>query len=737
MVKLINSVKSGKASVIAAVILVIVGLAALSAWWFSPTNRVMPPNNGESSSVSTSSSTTTETYRPEESVVSAGSYEELISAVASAQSQGGPVYGGAPFFLGGVKGGPMIPTTTVATATMNQGPSTQPPSEYSQTNVQVPGVDEADIAKNDGEYLYIVGRTYWLLATSGMLRTPMTDVYVVKAYPPQELIIKARIDVEGRVTGLFIYKGKLVIINSSVLQSIVKYYTVKEGGKEVIKPEYEASPATSLLIYNIGNREKPYLISSVRVSGWYYTARMIDGVTYLLTTESVKPIYLKGAIKGVTVPEVNGEAISPQNIYYIKNPYLMPWLRTYINILSFNLSNESFKAKSFLLPYPSRVFVSKSSIYVLSTRWGYLDLTDEVLRKAVIPSLPKNVSTLMLKELNNDSSPLPLRIYRAEEILSKYLKAAGSNETVKLVSNIYAYIQKNLTDKPLETTDVFKIDLIGLSPNLTAHGEIKGKVLDQFAITEERGYFMAATTSTAIKGLKVGEGWGWAPTIGFDYTQVSGVYVLNASDLNPVSELTGLAEGERVYAARYVGNYLYLVTFRRVDPLFAIDLSNPTKPEVVGFVKMPGYSEYLHPYMNKYLIGVGYSADNEGRVKEIKVSLYDVSNPKDIKVISEINITKGWSWSEVTWDHKAFLINPGKGYLAIPVRAYESGVGPTGGLYVINISPQEGLKLLGRLPLQGVIRAAYISNYIYAISPEEVIAASMPSLNVVNLIKLS
>jgi len=160
-------------------------------------------------------------------------------------------------------------------------------------------------------------------------------------------------------------------------------------------------------------------------------------------------------------------------------------------------------------------------------------------------------------------------------------------------------------------TSIYRVSLKGVELSLEAHGEVGGMVLDQFAMAELGGYFVVATSSD--------EGG-------------NSVYVLDM-DLDVVGVLKGLAKGERIYAARFIGDLLFLVTYRRVDPVFAIDLSDPSKPMVLGFLELPGYSEYLHWLGDGWLLGVG--VDERGFVK---ASLFNASNPAKLNEACSIRL---------------------------------------------------------------------------------------------------
>ncbi|MCK5031543.1 MAG: beta-propeller domain-containing protein, partial [Thermoplasmatales archaeon] len=152
-----------------------------------------------------------------------------------------------------------------------------------------------------------------------------------------------------------------------------------------------------------------------------------------------------------------------------------------------------------------------------------------------------------------------------------------------------------------------------------------------------------------------------------------------------------LASGEQIYATRFIGDKCYLVTFKQIDPFFVIDLSEPTNPEVLGELKIPGYSTYLHPYDETHIIGIG--RDDE----KVKISLFDVSdleNPIELSKYEIENDDEDWYWaqSSALYEHKAFLFDKEKNLLVIPVGDYSKE-----SAYVFDISVEGGIELKGTI----------------------------------------
>jgi len=243
-------------------------------------------------------------------------------------------------------------------------------------------------------------------------------------------------------------------------------------------------------------------------------------------------------------------------------------------------------------------------------------------------------------------------------------------------------------------------------------------------------------------------------------------------NLNVVGRLENLAHGESIYSARFMGNRCFLVTFRKVDPLFVIALEDPKNPQVLGKLKIPGYSDYLHPYNETYLIGVGKETvtSEEGDFswyQGVKISLFDVSNVSSPKEIAKIEIGDRGTDSPVLRDHKAFLFSRSKHLLVLPIllaeideEKYPGGVPPSTqgdyvfqGAYVFNISIDEGLIFKGRITHlenntdliksgfyfsspYAVKRTLYIGQILYTISNKRIKMNSLENLEEIGVLEL-
>ncbi|MFF4773121.1 beta-propeller domain-containing protein [Microtetraspora fusca] len=214
------------------------------------------------------------------------------------------------------------------------------------------------------------------------------------------------------------------------------------------------------------------------------------------------------------------------------------------------------------------------------------------------------------------------------------------------------------TDPP-EQTEVHRFDITGTgAPRYVSSGVVPGRLLNQYSLSEHAGHLRVATTSNAqVFG-------------GPAEKSSSGVYVLNSDTLAQVGAVTGLGKGERIYSVRFIGDVGYVVTFRQVDPLYTLDLRDPAAPKVTGELKISGYSAYLHPASDGRLLGIGQEASAQGRVLGTQISLFDVADPANPRLLSRFHQRN--SGSEAEWDPHAFLYWPQSGLAMLPLQNYNA-----------------------------------------------------------------
>jgi inhibitor of cysteine peptidase len=391
--------------------------------------------------------------------------------------------------------------------------------------------------------------------------------------------------------------------------------------------------------------------------------------------------------------------------YYLNSRMIGDYVYVVINQQLYNQENEV------TLP---KIYSNNEIKEISATEIYYVDA----------PSYSYALTTVVAVNVQNDHQ---------EPTDKPFLLGATSNMYVSL-NNIYIISQR------YERTLIYRMSIEDDQIEAAANGEVPGYVLNQFSMDEHEGYFRIATTTGHIAKS-------------FDEASSKNhIYVLDM-DLDIVGRLEDLAPGEKIYSARFMGDRCYLVTFRKVDPLFVIDLKDPYAPEVLGQLKITGYSDYLHPYDENHVIGVGKEtiAAEQGDFswyQGVKISLFDVSDVENPVEIDKYEIGDRGTDSVVLRDHKAFLFDKSRNLLVMPVSVVESGKGFVWqGAYVFDISLDEGLVLKGRIThaedtssypsyLYQMKRSLYIDNVLYTISDKKIKMNSLEDLEQINEIEL-
>lgn len=234
--------------------------------------------------------------------------------------------------------------------------------------------------------------------------------------------------------------------------------------------------------------------------------------------------------------------------------------------------------------------------------------------------------------------------------------------------------QPSAEGKMSDKTTILKIAYRDGKFYAQAEGEIPGRLNDSFSLDEYEGYLRAVTTVQEYKAVQVTDD-RTGEAIGYDYSdgkESNGLYVLD-SRLSVKGKIEGLAGDEIVYSARFLGNTGYFVTFRQMDPLFAVDLSDPADPKVIGELKVSGFSEYLHFYGEDLLLGIGMEADAEtGQQEGMKLSMFNLSNPAELTEEARLNLTD-YNYSEALYNHRAVLIDTGENLIGLPAEGSNRG----------------------------------------------------------------
>lgn len=265
-------------------------------------------------------------------------------------------------------------------------------------------------------------------------------------------------------------------------------------------------------------------------------------------------------------------------------------------------------------------------------------------------------------------------------------------------------------------TAITRLALNGGKIALEAEGSIEGSLLNQFSIDEYDGYFRFVTTVSAGTETRNGD------TVSYKIENSNSLYVLDGK-LKPVGAIENLAKDERVYSVRFMGKTAYFVTFRQVDPLFSADLSDPENPRIIGKLKIPGFSNYLFPFGNGKLLGIGSDADeNTGRTKGIKLSMFDISNPADVTESAKTVLDV--SYSDALYNHKASVTDAEKGLIGFSVY------GNNGSEYRLYQLENGVFKEKAKIKLGNIyseIRGLYVDETFYVVTDVGLYAYDMES----------
>lgn len=548
--------------------------------------------------------------------------------------------------------------------------------DYSTTNIQVENVDEADIVKTDGDYIYSISED---------------NVIITDVKDPKQPKVVATIKSEDDdiPEDIILYKDKLVVISTKGNQTKRYYYNNRMN--------------TVVKIYNITSREKPVLTKSYEMYEPYYTSRCIDNVLYVISSGNLRKEDDE-IVVGYNEDNMEKE-LSVDKIKYLKD--VKTTKQTLISTVDLNNETADIKLDSYLMNI-SNAYVSENAIYLLNQRYS-----------------------------NDTKMPISLLfglkgVFGLEDYYEMYAE-----------SGYY--------------TEIYKFD-IKENVEYKAKTKVKGKTINQYSLDEKDNHLRIALYDNDGSRVAI-----------FD------------EDLKQIGISDNVAKGEKMYSSRFIGDKVYFVTYKTIDPLFVMDLSNETKPKVLGKLKIPGYSTYLHPYDENHIIGIGMETkeiinrnsngkviSTTAKVVGMKMALFDVSNVNSPVQISSVVIGDSRTTSAILTNPKALLFSKEKSLIAIPVNNYSQDFEVTSsnnyetminnytkygkpynaeGYFVYNINVQDGFKLKGVITHEKtnatyyysnskLLRGLYIDNNLYTVSETMIKVNELDSLKAVGELKL-
>ena len=534
-------------------------------------------------------------------------------------------------------------------------------SRYSDTNVQTAGVDEADSVKTDGRTIYYTPENYYpynIVENNDGWRDltyysydAERKTFVIDALPPADASVLSQLNMSG---DLYLVNDTLVTI----------HYNLITG-------------------YDVSDPAAPEEIWQKQLWGYYTDSRVVDGKLYMVVQNQTVLFPMK----------YMGKEVKYNDIYYPSTPDLLyPETQNIFYISEVDVQSGNFEKTVAVLSsgnslvYGSGQYLYLTNNYRIDENVLYLDFIQMIGPDFYPRDVMKKVNLIMKYEYIDSG----IKAQTIRGILVNYsstLTPQEQNSLYEKVQDAY-FVYAHDVSKSAERTSISRINLNTFDIKT---GSVSGYVINPFSINEYDGNLRVATTRSS--------NWMTRDQI------YSSVHVLD-KDMNLIGSLTGLAPDEEIYSSRFVGDKLYLVTFRIIDPFFVIDLSDPKKPTVLGELKIPGYSTYLHPINETAVIGLGRADDGS-----MKLTLFDVtnfSNPVDI----DNYVFDQYVFSAADNDYHAFMWDAEKNLLVIPTYGHA---------YVFKVSDGKiSLALDDVHEGSMVTRTIYINDYFYTFSNREV-----------------
>ncbi len=513
----------------------------------------------------------------------------------------------------------------------SDGDSGGSPADHSETNNQVAGVEEADIVKTDGIHIYQAAR--------GKLR-------ILKSWPANQLTEIVAMELNLRPIELFLDKDrkKVVVIGNKVEEVTEDTSGAEPNGstKDSIEPgSFRVDSETVIIaIIDVSNPAKPEVHSRHSYKGYYNSSRRVGGAVRLILQANTR---YPDDVQSYLPYETRDGKTKKEQIDSLRALLAAGREKIIAKDLNFFLNIDGFTKE-------------KAGVVSASMNLGKCE-------NVHAPTVSSPAGFTHVLTLNLDSEEV------ASTSILTYASTIYSSEKSLYIAAQYFWRLAAFTDG--DYTFIHKLDISKPEgATYLGSGQVEGYLLNQFAMDEHENHLRVAVTvpiadeSTEDTSDVVSDNFRQSSTI----NRVS-VMAIDGDALKVIGTTQDLAKGERIYSVRFAGKKGYVVTFRQVDPLFTLDLTNPVEPKVVGELKIPGYSSYLHMLDDNHLLAIGRAGTDEGRIQGLKLSIFDVTdmaNPKE----SHSFVMDDNAWSEAEWDHKAFTYFPAKKLLGIPVSGY-------------------------------------------------------------------
>lgn len=557
----------------------------------------------------------------------------------------------------------------------------------STTNIQEEGVDESDVVKNDGQYIYLIQDNV---------------LHVVQAVPANAPAELATLSLEaGYGKSLYLRGDKLIAVG-------------------VVYPPYDPNVGyrpsqAGVTIINVSNPAAPAVEAVLHFEGYLASSRLIENRLYLVlattprlpTVSSVSPTPVQQLISNVTTLVGN----------------ITPWTAD-------DPVPQAINAMPLEDWIPNYEIVAADGSVVAS---GDIAGWEDFYR----PNDPDGYGICMVVTVDVDNPTSP---FAKAAISADAGTIYASTQALYITDTNYSYANGASRTETL----VHKIKFVPEGTVYAGSGQVAGRPLNQYSMGEHEDYLRIATTSQQYGDTGI--------------TWLNNLYVLGeASDgtLPVVGKIEGIAPGERIYSARFLGNRGFLVTFVQVDPLFTLDLTDPANPKIVGQLKVPGYSDHIQLLDENHLLTIGKDAQTAGSATwfgGVQLSIFDVTDAANPALLYKTIIGGRGTSSEANSNPKAFTYFSARNALAFPIDLYTDNGRPAPawgrheftGLYVYRVTVQNGFELLGRiqsdggfnssncfLPYTGFTRGVFIGDTVYSVTGRNVKSAALDAVGTV------
>ena len=674
--------------------------------------------------------------------------------------------------------------------------------DFSGTNNQEQGIDEADFVKTDGSYIYLVNQGYsdWGVYPSG-------KVHILEIPEVGDVSYLSNVSIEGHPNEMLLVDDKAVVYSNVYIYS---YYEEKHPLDDIVKSAFkketksvESSPTTvssseeepaepkedtsdeekedseskedsaveeddidyeydyyyrttsftKITVLDLTNRSSPQVTRELYIEGSYQTARESGGTVRMVSYGWMEVYGLQTWLEfDYTYWDLDWESPEREK----------RWMEKMNETIAYNDKVIDSTSLDNLIP---RIY-EKSGSNITTHKYSESGEGNCQDFAAASDGAGQGVTSILTLDLLEDTFS-----FNADHILSNWATVYASGNVMVMAESAWDswwfWGDEDTENNEMTNLHVFDISNPGQTDYI-ASGRINGTIQDQFSLSEYNGNIRVCSTTG-----QWGRWWMEDPE-----PMVSHVFVLGLNteetQYDVIGHVGGIAEDEQIWSARFVGDKAYLVTFRNIDPLWTIDLSEPTNPRVIGELEVPGVSTYIHPMGDDHLLTIGIAGDEDGLEWGVtQISIFDVSDFSNPVLESSLRLTPApeneydwsYSYSEATYEHKAFQYWEADGLLAIPMSTqryysdvkeidgrlyYSSGYEYLSKLILINAKPGEDLEVYNEIDHSSFYNSSYWwdnsdvrrsifmggGDYIYAISEKGVTAHNVDTMERTGFVEL-